>query len=354
MNQDLIDIKTVPATLDINFEALKSALQTDLQKYDIVVTADTVADAKKLATDINKTAQVLKQRQKEAVDEASQPIEAFKSQIKDLVKLCDDGRQRLLQQVKTFEDKTRAECRTQLQQRRADLWEDLGVHDHFRKAEVDDLVILSNLTTKGYLTAKAKGEVDARCKADLALQDQTRRRVMELENRSWKAGLDSPLTRDHVAAYLYQEEETYQRETDRIIEAEVKRQASAKAAERQRIEQEREAEEAAKRERQIQEEQRRKREQQAASQKESDAQAMKRAAAQNGQSQERTQVNGGRTEPAGIIQDDEAMVWASVSVTFVVQVPERVTDAQIESQVRGKMRAAGFESNPEVSISRGE
>jgi hypothetical protein len=74
--------------------------------------------------------------------------------------------------------------------------------------------------------------------ADKAIQDQTDRRLLMLENQSLRAGLASPLTRDHVNSFLFQPDEVYQAQLDRIIASEINRQNDAEQKLREKIERE--------------------------------------------------------------------------------------------------------------------
>lgn len=235
---DLIRIESTPALVSVNFAELKEALAKELAKYDVVVTADTLPDAKKLATDLNKTAGEIDKRRKEEVAKVSEPIRAFDDSMKELVGMCKDGRGKILKQVERFEDETRAACQELLIALRQELWDQYKVGPDFQRAGYQDLIQISHVTAKGNLTAKAKSELDARVVLDLRMQDQTERRLLELENASYKAGLAAPLTLDHVRPFLFEDHETYDRELTRIIEAEVRRQEQAEQAMRERLERE--------------------------------------------------------------------------------------------------------------------
>jgi|SRR5690625_1450996 len=236
---ELITIDSAPAKLGANFDEVKKRLAAELERYEgVVVTRDTVADAKKLATEMNQTAKAIDDRRKEEVAAVSEPIRQFDAQMRELVTMCKDGRAKLLDQVKVFEDETRAQVRELLTKHRDDQWEEQDVEQEFRKAEIDDLAILSNITKTGSLTTRAANEVAARVQADRGLQDRTHMRIAQLESISYKAGLAAPLTRDHVAGILFADGEIYQAEIERIVQAEVSRQEVAKQKLEERIIQE--------------------------------------------------------------------------------------------------------------------
>lgn len=240
---------STPVVIDANFEAFKEYVAGELQRYDVVVTADTLADCKKLATELNKQAADIKKRGKEITDEALTPITAVKDQIAAIVQMCLDGREKLTQQIKTFEDETRKLCDQLLNAARSELWASTGVLVEFQRAQYADLVILTNVTGKGALTAKAKQEVQNRVNADKQLQDQTEKRLLMLENTCLKAGMISSLTRAHVETFLFSDDETYQARLDAMIASELERQRATEqrlreqqAAEQRRIDEQRQRE----------------------------------------------------------------------------------------------------------------
>lgn len=246
---ELSAVIATPVVISGNFDAVKQYVSTELQRYDVVVTADTLADCKKLATQLNKMASEIKARGKAITDEAAQPITLIKDQIAEIVHMCQTGREKLTAQVKTFEDETRKLCDQLLAACRAELWESTGVQPEFRRAQYADLVILTNVTGKGALTAKAKQEVQNRVNTDKQLQDQTEKRLLMLENVCLKAGMIASLTRAHVETFLFADDATYQQRLDAMIESELERQRATEqrlreqqAAEQARIDAQRQRE----------------------------------------------------------------------------------------------------------------
>lgn len=233
-----IRIKATPALLEVNFEALKLRLEEELKRYEIVVTNDTVTDAKKLATELNATRKIIDDRRKMEVAKASEPIRQFDAQMKELVVLCVCGRQNILDQVNRFEDEVRALCRESLSQVRDDLWQKHIVDAEFQKADIDDLVKVSNMTAKNNLTRAARDEIERRVLADKVLQDQTDKRLLELQTKCYEAGLVAPLLRQHVENFLFSDKETYDLLLHQLITVELTRQEQAEARMRKSFEKE--------------------------------------------------------------------------------------------------------------------
>lgn len=234
---ELIASVKTPAVINGNFEQVKAHFETELKKYDIVVTADTLADAKKLATELNKAAGEVKKRGKAVTDEAAAPIDAVKQQVKELAEMLLAGRQKLTDQIAKFEDETRAKAKKVLIDYLVEQAAVKGIQQEFQRASIDDLVNLSTLTNTGNLTSKVKAEVDARINADLLLQQQTETRLLKLELESRKAELSAALNRGHVEHFLFADEETYQEKLAALFETELAREQQAQEVMRKRIEQ---------------------------------------------------------------------------------------------------------------------
>jgi hypothetical protein len=237
-NTNLIAAIKTPVVLTGNFEEVRAHFVEQLKAYDLVVTVDTLADAKKLATELNKAATEVKSRGKAVSSEASAPIDAFNNQVKELAQLLLDARTKLTEQVKRFEDETRAKALAALQAYLVEQGTAKGIQTECQTATVDDLANLSTLTSTGKLSAKAKAEVDARIQADLNLQTQTEMRLIKLENESYKAGLSVSLERRHVEAFLFANENEYSMRLASLFEAEVQREAKARQAADERADRE--------------------------------------------------------------------------------------------------------------------
>lgn len=235
---ELIAAIKTPVVLTGNFDQVRAHFAEQLQAYDLVVTSETLADAKKLCTDLNKMATEVKGRGKAVSSEASAPIDAFNGQVKELVQMLLDARTKLKTQCDAFEDETRAKALEVLQAYLVEQSTAKGIQPEFQHAKVDDLANLSTLTSTGKLSAKAKSAVDERIQADLNLQTQTEMRLLKLENESYKADLAAPLERRHVEPFLFAPEPEYQSNLASLLQAEAEREKKARAAADERAERE--------------------------------------------------------------------------------------------------------------------
>jgi len=330
MNQELI-VKTQPPVLDTNYEALKAHLKSELEKYDVVVTVDTVKDAKSLATQLNKTKAQLDTRRKQEVADASEPIKAFDAQMKELVTMCEGGRQKILAQVQTFEAETLAKAQALLQEYLNTLFVDYKVRREYQTATVDGMARLTSLTGTGKLAASACAEVDARVNECKMLQQQTDLRLSQLENECYRAGLHSPLTREHVEGILFAEEARYQDALQGLIIRELDRQAEtekrATAAAEKKLQNEQAAREA----------------QQASPaplQAPPDEPAPAAATAP-----EPTAPDRHATAAAVQTVSSNNTVWLNIVCSLSINVPATLKHDAIEKELRKKLAAAGIEQS---------
>lgn len=233
---ELVQVQTQPAEITANLDQLRTALQERLSQYETVVTEDGVKEAKATATEINKIKQELARRRKEAADLAKAPIQEFEASVKELEQEAEDYRQQILTQVDAFEQKVRDQAQDALAAERDRLWGDREVREEHRRATVDDLAKVSALTAKGALTKKAQEAVESRVREDRFRQEQVDYRLADLEARSYRAGLAAPITREQVEQWLEADEETYEAQVERLINAELEREAKAAQVERERQE----------------------------------------------------------------------------------------------------------------------
>lgn len=338
--QDLIPIDSKPAVIIYDHEAAKKLVQNKLEPYKTVVTVDTVKSAKTDAAEIKKFKKSISDSIREAIAEASGPVKIADEQRKELVKMCDEGYAYIRDQIKKFEDETRDKAKQVLTEYRLELWEEQSIQNEFRKAECEDLAIVTALTGKGNLAASARNKLEARVTEDKHLQDQTERRLLKLEIQSLKAGLKAPLTRDHVNSFLFRDDDSYQAELDRIIASEIKRQEIAEAATREQLAKEQSAKEQA-------------------AQCAADAEPAKEpeVAHQPGVGRE-NQENPAEAprnldEPLEETEPEQkpkarTLVPCTVTCTFSVDVPHNMPTHLIESQISERLHAAGFQSLQKV------
>ena len=235
MKKNLIVIKARTIKIDANFKEAEDHLKKELEKYDVVVTAETMKGCKELSTDLNKMSGDIDKLRKEKLSVMTAPIKDFDAKMKSLAMLCKDGREKLLKQIKVFEDKTRIEIDKKLTELLAELYALNEVKDEYKTATIGDLVILTNITAAGNLSGKAKATVKERVLADLQVQKNVEMRLLRLENSCYKAGLKTPLTEVHVKAFLHTEEQVYAEQLKQLIAVELDRQEKAEELTRKQL-----------------------------------------------------------------------------------------------------------------------
>lgn len=222
-----ITIETTLPIIESNFESVKRDLIDKLKDFNVKVTYDNLADSKKMATTLNKLSTKINDLKKEKLKSVEEPINIFKSQIQELIDICQEGRSKILDQVKVFEDEKREVCKMLLLDKLDKKYNDLNVEKEFQDVKIDDLILMSNVEEfDGVMRLKTlvQDKVSDMVYKSLSMQQKTQMRLVELENLSLKAGLKSPLERRHVESFLKTDDEVYKSQLNKLFENEIRRQ----------------------------------------------------------------------------------------------------------------------------------
>lgn len=232
---------TLPRIIS-NYQEMKVYLVENLKQYEIEVTQANLPQAKKMATELNSLAKQIDDKRKEILSSVEEPIDVFKNQIKELVGLCKNGREKILEQVKYYDDKRRVKCLELCKLALQELYAKFEIQQEFKSIAIDDLAIVSNITDTDKLSKATQDIIANRVLAVSNLQSIVRIRLTELENACFKAGLKTPLERRQVENFLKLDEVAYNNELNKILGNELKRQqemeARAEAEMQKRLEQE--------------------------------------------------------------------------------------------------------------------
>jgi len=222
---DKINLKitsSLPA-ISGNFEEIKQLLSEELKQFDLIVDANSVKVAKAMATKINKLSGRIDALRKEEVVKLSAPIDKFEAQMKSLKIDCEASRQKLLSQVKVFDDKERAECKKRLDKELTVTYKKYDVKEEFQTVQIADLAIISNLNKSG-LAKKAVRAVDERVLEVKQFQEMISTRLLTLEVICLKGGLSVILTRENINHFLMEkDEDKYLKKLVKLIQNEVSR-----------------------------------------------------------------------------------------------------------------------------------
>lgn len=201
-----------------NFEEIKNKLAESLKSYEISVTDENLAEAKKMATELNKMASEFDRRRKDVEAEITKPVKAFKDQVDQLVQMCKAGREQILTQVQVFEDRKKEELKNILISERGRLCEQAGIPVDFM---VSDLAILSNITSTGSLAKAARDAIESRVNQRVAEKNFREARIAKAEAEALKAGIE-PFTLAQIEQIL--KSETFDQQILSMISQEIERQ----------------------------------------------------------------------------------------------------------------------------------
>ena len=102
------DLSQIPAAVEFNFEELKADLAPKLDVYkNLLVTPDTIKDAKDDKAKLNKLRTAIEDKRKEVKKVCMTPYEAFEVQCKEIVRMIDEPVKSIDEQIKAFEEKER-------------------------------------------------------------------------------------------------------------------------------------------------------------------------------------------------------------------------------------------------------
>lgn len=323
-----VEVKHTPAVVDFDFEALKSKLEETVAEYNIVVTPETVKDAKKVAADINKLKADLKERLIGVAKEMEKKPKDLRAKAKELEAICDDGRAKITEQVDRFEQKQKDKARELLETHLSVCIAEHKVSPQFQTASIEDLVKLGSLNSKGdSLTKKAKDDVENRVVKDAAAEQKVKLRHSELENKSNRAGLASPLTPEHVEPFIDAPDDEYNERLQAILDREVEREQAAKERHERELKEQHE--------RELAEQQRNFDKQKAESEKQPGQQGVF-----SDEQKERLEQT---FEKAEMPEAEPGQKVVRVTVEFDVTVPDHVPDSAVVNRVGEKLKDKGFE-----------
>lgn len=322
----LEQIKTVPATIDFDFEGVKALVVAHLDRYqNIVITDDAVGEGKALIKEINVSRKALDKARKDEAKKAGEPIKKFERDIKELVSLHDTLLNNIREQIAKYEAARKSDIKNALLSALLQEWEDKGVRDQFRNGCIDSLILLGSFTTSGKLTAKACAEIQQIASNDYALQAQTDLRVAQLESACYQAGLGAPLTVVHIQHFIDAPEVEYQTRLNALLSSELERE---KRAIEHRLMQ-----------------QRRKEEKQAL-QKPVEQVEPKESHLENVIENKATETNKSKEPPKGLGSH------VVITCTFELNISADIPEPEIRNQLSTKLKSAGFTSLSSMTVER--
>ncbi|MDD3001532.1 MAG: DUF1351 domain-containing protein [Candidatus Riflebacteria bacterium] len=240
-----LQVTIIPAQISANLAEIRADLLENLKSYDIEVTIETLPEAKKMATDLNKLAGEIDKRRKDVKKELSAPVDVFNAQAVELAKLILDSREKILKQVAVFEDKQREHCKKLLQNELDALYLESEVAKEYQTGNIEKLAILSNLTDKAKLTKGAIEKVADMVGHDRGVQDVVESRKANLSAITERAGIVGGIYDKLIDPIIREPESVYTAKLNEIIDGIIKQQKAAE--DRIKAESERKAREEAER-----------------------------------------------------------------------------------------------------------
>lgn len=313
-------VTTKPALVTFDFENYRSQLASYVEQYNIVVTGDTVKDAKKAATELNKLSNEIKSGFKAHIDELKAPANALSDHSKELQALCQDGRKAILEQVEKFEAETLMRAEALLTEFLDECRKEYGVIPDYFSATVGEHVKLGAVNANGSkLTKAARDAIESAVKDEYSMQQKVELRLAQLENESFKAGLDAPITRRHVESFLFSDQESWAANLKSVIDAEIERQEISRQKQREQFEREQQ-EKAAKIE----------------------AEKAQEAAPQH-QEKPQAPINEPThtPEPQKAVESDTGTKVVQVWVRFDIEVPSHVPESLVGAKVKTELQKLG-------------
>lgn len=216
---------------DVNksiLEFIESELSKD--EYSFIVTSDNLKFAKDKMAELNKSKSFIDGFRKDKVNTESVAIDTFKGNVKAYIALIETKREQIKKDVEVFEAETKKAITKELSLYADELIKASALTYDFNKVEFVDLIVLGSVTAKGALTKKARESIEGRVMACKSKQDKYDMRLLQLQNVSYKAGLESPLTLTHVQGIIMLEDDSkYGLGLESLIASEIGRQDTMKA-----------------------------------------------------------------------------------------------------------------------------
>ena len=163
--------------IECNFDDLEAKLREKIQNdYNLVVTEDTVKEAKNTRAEINKGKKALEQIWRDKKNELEAPIKALNDRAKQVFALCDDAVKSIDAQIVQFEAKKRELAVSLCEEYKNKLCAERGIPAE--SVYCGSLNNLGYVTEKGLLSSQGKQVVENLVNAKaLEIQEQKQREL---------------------------------------------------------------------------------------------------------------------------------------------------------------------------------
>lgn len=185
MKTELI-ITTTPAIVEANFDTIRQELQHTLESYDLIITEQTVRGGKDAMAELNKMKKLIKDRERDALEQALAPVAGFKDKVKELITLVEEAREKITKQVEIYTERTLQEIREKIAKQTTERINVAKLRVPFTIIEQEDLILMGSITKTGNLTKKVLEAIQGRVNERLTQQqaeDERLRLVKEAEEK---------------------------------------------------------------------------------------------------------------------------------------------------------------------------
>jgi hypothetical protein len=245
-SKELIVLESTKKIVEFNktFEQLKDEVIEQLKenKYNSIVTLDNFDVMKKTSQELGKIAEYVSRFRIDKVREESVEIQNFEKNFKELTKIIEAKQETIKEGLSVFEELTRKQINLVCEDYLTTQIETLKLRLEFQNIDISDMTQRKFMTGTGAISAAGKAEIESRVNLKLALQNKVDLRLSNLENICHRAGIE-PLLKEHIQGFLFDDDESYNKKLDSLVETEIKRSETAKkkTAEEERIKAEQEA-----------------------------------------------------------------------------------------------------------------
>lgn len=221
---------TMPEIVD-KFEAYKKFYLAELERYEQVVTEETLPAAKKDLAKLRAEFTCVERIRIDETKRLNADVTAMGGKIKEITGLIQKAADKINSQVKKFEDETRELCRSLMKNHLTRHYEELEVRAEFRTGEsmVESLVGISKVTSKGVLTKEAKENINGLAQQGRIAQDRVDGRIASIGAECLKAGLSEAMPKEYFERYLSEPDAVWFPAMAKIIKFEADRRAKEKA-----------------------------------------------------------------------------------------------------------------------------
>lgn len=234
-------------TINGQVEALENAVIKELEKdeYNSIVTMNNFKVMKESSQFLGKVAKQISDFRIAKVKEETQDIKLFEDSLKKFTNMFKAKQDSIKNGLDIFEEEIRQQVKAVCVAYFNEYSIQVGLKEEFQNINLEDMTQTGFMTKTGNISTKGKEEVEKRVQVQLNLQNKVENRLMMLENKCLKAGIE-PLTKHHIQGFLFADDDKYEQNLNMIIESELKRVEQIKAKQEQELREKIEAETTAK------------------------------------------------------------------------------------------------------------